>query len=142
MALLDVSEVIGDPMFTTPIEVVKSLESYDDKGNPQWLDGAVASVEAVVTADTKTIERLPEALRREGTIIVRVLVDDLPPEFEGGGYDYIIWRGKRFVVKDTADYSQFGSGFLRMTCVPGEVTDGNYGQSPSGDSDPYSGFGC
>lgn len=126
MALLDVSEVIGDPLFTTPVTLVKVVESYDERGNPVWTDAASAEVDAVVTADTKTIERLPDALRRAGTILVRVLLEGLPDGFAGGGYDAVIWRGKRFVVKDTADYSQFGAGFLRMVCWPAEVSDGIY----------------
>lgn len=126
MALLDVSEVIRDPLFTSPVTLIKSEESIDDDGNAVWSDAETAEVMAVVTADTKTIERLPDALQRAGTILVRFMVGDAPEGFQGGGYDALMWRGKRFVVKDTADYSQFGQGFLRLTCWPEEVSDGSY----------------
>lgn len=126
MALLDVSEVIKDPLFTSPVTLVKSIEGFDEAGNPTWTDGATTEVDAVVTSDLKSIERLPDSLQREGTILVRFMIGDAPEGFQGGGYDAVIWRGKRFVVKDTADYSQFGQGFLRLTCWPEEVTDGNY----------------
>lgn len=126
MALLDVSEVITDPLFTSPVTLISCSESYDENGNPVWIDGDQADVMAVVTSDMKTLERLPESLHREGTICVRFMKDAAPESFAGKGYDALIWRGKRFVVKDTADYSQFGKGFLRLTCWPEEISDGSY----------------
>lgn len=126
MALLDVSEVITDPLFTSPVTLIHRNESYDEYGNPIWTDGETAQVNAVVTSDMKSLERLPESLRREGTILVRFMKDGAPEGFSGGGYDAVIWRGRRFAVKDTADYSQFGKGFLRLTCWPEEINDGSY----------------
>lgn len=126
MALLDVSEVITDPLFTSSVTLIARSLSYDENGNPVWNDEETEEVQAVVTSDMKAIERLSDALRREGTILVRILATALPLGFSGGGYDALVWRGKRFVIKDTADYTQFGQGFLRMVCHPEEVTDGGY----------------
>lgn len=126
MALLDVSEVISDPLFTSPVELIASKESFDENGNPRWDDGERSVVMAVVTSDMKSIQRLPDSLRREGTILVRCLIENLPQEFQGKGYDTVIWRGRRFTINDTADYSQFGSGFIRMVCSPEEASDGRY----------------
>jgi hypothetical protein len=126
MATLDVSEVISDPLFTSPVTLIKSTESYDDAENPEWSDGDSVAVKAVVTADQRSIERLPDALQHTGTILVRFLAADAPEGFGHGGYDKIEWRGRRFIVKDTADYSQFGAGFLRCVCWPAEVSDGGY----------------
>lgn len=126
MALLDVSEVITDPLFTSTVTLTHRVESFDADGNPVWIDSDRAEVQAVVTSDMKAIERLPDALRREGTILVRFMVEDAPADFGGGGYDGVRWRGKRFVIKDCADYSQFGRGFLRLICHPEEATNGFY----------------
>lgn len=125
MALLDVSEVIEDPLFTSPCALIKTVESTDANGEPAWADGETAEINAVVTSDQKTIDRLPEALRRAGTIIVRC-VSDMAPEGFGAAYDAVLWHGKRFVVKDCADYSQFGRGFLRLVCWPEEAGNGRY----------------
>ena len=125
MALLDVSEVIRDPLFTTSIKLVRRIEDADADGNAVWRDAESTSVEAVVTSDSKAIERLPDALQRAGTILVRFMVEDAPG-FQGSGYDFVIWRGKRFVVKDATDYSHFGQGFIRMVCWPEEISDGSY----------------
>ena len=126
MATLYVARVIQSPLFTSPCKLIHFVEGLDQFGNPTWTEGESTEVMAVITADTKTISRLPEALRREGTILVRFMIADMPADFGGSGNDGVEWRGKRFVVKDCADYSQFGKGFLRLTCWPAEVSDGSY----------------
>ncbi len=126
MATLDVERVIRSPLFTSPCKLIHFVEGLDEFGNPTWTEGESTEVMAVITADTKTISRLPEALRREGTILVRFMIADMPAGFGGSGNDEVEWRGRRFVVKDCADYSQFGKGFLRLTCWPAEVSDGSY----------------
>lgn len=120
MATLDVERVIRSPFFTSPCTLVAFSETTDEYGNASWKEGASAEVQAVVTSDLRTMERLPEALRRSGTILVRVMIDDLPSGFTGTGFDEVRWRGRRYTVKDCADYSQFGKGFIRMTCAPME----------------------
>lgn len=125
MALLDVSEVLSDPLFTSCVTLVRCVEEIDDFGEPKWRDAERFDIRAVVTADQKTIDRLPEALKRAGTILVRFQIDDAPG-YQAKGYDAVIWRGRRFVVKDAADYSHFGAGFIRMVCWPEEVSDGGY----------------
>lgn len=132
MALLDVSEVITDPLFTSPVQLVGTVQTADENGNLVWQEADSAEIMAVVTADMKTLERLPDALRREGSIIVRFMISDAPADFQGGGYDAVIWRGKRFAIKDSADYAQFGRGFYRLICWPEDSDDGSY-TDPSGD---------
>lgn len=125
MALLDVCEVLDDPLFTSEVTLTKRIEGYDDNGNPTWSDGDSKAAKAVVTADQKGIERLPEDLQKAGTILVRVNAASVPDGY-GTANDYVTWRGKNFVIKDCADYSQFGRGFLRFVCWPEEVTDVEY----------------
>lgn len=126
MATLNVEKVIRSPLFTSPCTLITSKEITDEFGNPKWIDGATSTIMAVVTSDMKTIERLPEALRREGTIVVRFMIADAPAGFSGSGYDAVEWRGKCFTIKDCADYSHFGKGFLRLICWPEEIGNGAY----------------
>ena len=60
------------------------------------------------------------------------MISDAPADFQGGGYDAVIWRGKRFAIKDSADYAQFGQGFYRLICWPEDSDDGSY-TDPAGD---------
>lgn len=117
MALLDVSEVITDPLFASPVTFIRRSEGADEYGNPQWVEDERIESRAVVTADAKALSRLPDEMRQEGTILVRALIKDVPEGF-GTGYDCVLWRGRTFVVKDCGDYSQFGNGFLRLVCQP------------------------
>ncbi len=64
MATLDVERVIRSPLFTSPCKLIHFVEGLDKFGNPTWTEGESTEVMAVITADTKTISRLPEALRR------------------------------------------------------------------------------
>lgn len=125
MALLDVSEVISDPLFTSPVTLIVREESEDEDGQPVWTETDQYEVQAVVTSDMKTLERLPEEIRRVGSIVVRFLVKDAPT-FQGRAHDCVVWRGKRFAINDCADYTMFGKGFLRLICSPEEATDGGY----------------
>jgi hypothetical protein len=125
MALLDVCEVLDDPLFTSEVTLTKRTESSDDYGNPVWSDGDSATVQAVVTADQKSIERLPDDLQKSGTILVRVNSDCVPSGY-GVANDCVTWRGKTFVIKDSSDYSHFGRGFMRFVCWPEDVTDVSY----------------
>ena len=121
MADLDVSEGLEDPLFTSEVTLIAVEEPVDEYGNAEWTDYARATVQAVVTSDLKKLERLPDELRTDGMILVRVLADEVPDNWRGTGYDTVEWRGRRYVVKDTADYSQFGRGYYRLVCWPVEV---------------------
>ena len=125
MALLDVSDVISDPLFTSPVRLITREESEDENGQPVWTDDVSYCINAVVTSDMKTLERLPEEIRRVGSIVVRFLVDDAPC-FKARAHDCVECRGLRFAINDSADYSRFGRGFIRLICSPEESTDGGY----------------
>ena len=126
MALLDVSEVISDPLFTSDVTLIPRVLTYDEDGNPVYADSSdTYEFKAVVTQDSKTLARYPDSLVREGSIVVRYLVNDAP-EMVGKGYDRVEWRGKSFVIRDASDYTQFGRGFIRLLCVPEDADDGSY----------------
>ena len=126
MALLDVDEVLRDPLFTTKVRLSHYEQGFDSDGNPSWKRTSFTDCPAVVTSDEKQFSRLPESLRRDGTILVRVTVRDIPEGFSGSAFDRVVFRGRKFVVNSSGDYSQFGTGFIRMVCSPEETTDGSY----------------
>ena len=136
MAILDVSEVISDPLFTSLITLIRRTESFDDNGNPVFTDSARVAVKAVVTADGKPQVRGADEYHRSGAINVRILLADIPKDF-GTGYDAVKYRGRYFVITETVDYSQFGRGFIRLTCIPEEISDGSYRFSAGGDSEAF-----
>ena len=118
MALLDVSEVLEDPLFTSTVILVTAAEGFDSLGNPVWLNTSEKAIQAVVTSDLKEMLRIPEELRIAGSILVRFPADLVPEGWSGTGFDEIIWNGQKYTVKDTGDYAQFGRGFLRCLSHP------------------------
>lgn len=127
MALLDLSEVF-DPLFMSPVEIQHISGSAGADGELVEDEGERIKIMAVVSSDRKMINRLPEELRRDGTISVRVKKSDIPEGFQGNGYDRIYWRGKRFTINSTSDASQWGAGMLTMVCLPEEINGGDYGE--------------
>ena len=123
MALLDLSEVLNDPLFTSSIRLINRVETTDENGNPVWEERVSTEINAVVTADIHTIERLSEALRRTGSILVRYLAQLAPEGFTATGFDSLEYRGRRYTVKDKVDYSHFGEGMIRLICIPEDVVD-------------------
>lgn len=124
MAFLDISEVLTDPMFTSEVTLVSKSQTYDEYGNPVWGADSRKIIQAVVTSDLKTIERLADGLRKAGTILVRFPAEFAPDDFKGGGFDSVIYRDRTYVVTDCADYVQFGRGFYRLTCTDEAINDG------------------
>lgn len=127
MANLDLSDVIRDPLFTSEITVQSMGQSWDAMGNPIYAVSDEMILQAVVTGDSKPIERLPDGHRRAGGITVRFCLADVPPDFSGKSYDRVIWRGSFFVVQQVRDCSQFGRGFMTLVCAPEEPGDGSSG---------------
>jgi hypothetical protein len=127
MADLDVSEVITDPLFTSPVRLIAVDEPTDDYGNPEWKDFSEVTVQAVVTAVSNRMETIPDELRIDGAIRVVFPSDEAPANWQGTGRDAVIWRGRRYVVKDVTDNSQFGRGFYRLICWPEEVNPLQFG---------------
>ena len=110
MATLDVERVIRSPVFTSPCKLIHFVEELDEYGNPTWTEGGSTEVRAVITADTKTIARLPETLRREGTILVRFMVADAPKGF-GSGNDEVEWWASALSSKTARITRSLGRAF-------------------------------
>ena len=124
MATLSVLEVLVDPNFTSPVTLLGSQETYDENGNPVWVDLKSVAIQAVVTRDTGSIPRLPEALRKQSTILVRFPVSYAPEGFRGGGFDKVVYKNRTYLIQESSDWGQFTNGFYCLVCVPEEVTNG------------------
>lgn len=111
MATLDVERVIRSPLFTSPCKLIHFVEGLDKFGNPPGPKAKAFEVMAVITADTKTISRLPEALRREGTILVRFMIADMPKVSGGSGNDEVEWRASALSSKTARITRSLGRAF-------------------------------
>lgn len=123
MALIDLSACFN-PYFTSRVRLIHCAETVDGVFAESSINEVSSGdADAIVTADSRTIERLPEALRLPGTISVRYMCGREPEGFRGAGHDRVEWKGKRYTVADRSDGAQFGAGFVRLICHPEEAYD-------------------
>ncbi len=117
MAQIDVSELMSDPDFVDPIQVITRTPSVSEFGeNTVNTVSTLSTIGSVQPASGRALQRLPEALRVanvssfwfKGQIIAT----------ETSRYPSIlVFRGKRYQVQTVMDWSNFGAGYTEGTCV-------------------------
>lgn len=117
MALLDVSDVLLDADFTNVVTLIKRSAAVNTHGETV-LSEVSCYITAVVQGDNpEMLERLPQGARLSDVITVYTKAE-LEAESEGGYADVIVWRGRRYQVKDVAeDFMNYGAGFTKAFCM-------------------------
>lgn len=116
MALVDVTELLSDPDFVDPIEVITRVPSVNSLGENYLAESVVSSIGSVQPADFGTVQKLPEEMR---------VADVSSFWFKGriiatapGRYSSIlVFRGQRYQVQTVANWSNFGQGYTEGTCI-------------------------
>ena len=123
MALLDVTDVLFDPMLTDSFDVERRIETVDINGRSTVAVTTLTGKIGVVTmANASELERLPEEQRMRRAISI-VSAFNLRGVVAGYQPDVIVWRGDRFVVAAIDNYPQFGSGFVQVICSSLDLVD-------------------
>lgn len=116
MGRIDVTELLIDPDFVGPIQLIERRPRINSFGENVLTESAVDSVGSVQPASGRALSRLPEALRQanvssfwfKGTIVAS----------EPGKYSSIlVFRGQRFQVQTVMDWTNWGAGWCEGTCV-------------------------
>lgn len=116
MANIDVSELLSDPDFIDPIQVITRCPRTDSYGQASFSETVLNTCGSVQPANFRTVQKLPEALRVanvssfffKGKIIAS----------EPGKYSTIlVFHGQRYQVQTVADWGNFGQGYTEGTCV-------------------------
>lgn len=116
MANVDVTNLLVDPDFVDKICVITRSTRVDSLGQNQVIETPLNTVGSVQPASGKALKRLPEALQLEnmssfwfkGEIIATA--DGLYPSI-------LVFKGRRFQVKNVFDWSNFGEGYTEGLCV-------------------------
>ncbi|OYW34856.1 MAG: hypothetical protein B7Z41_00805 [Rhizobiales bacterium 12-66-7] len=118
MPLLDVSDVLSDPMFAQDagaIVLYRSTLSVGANGRGTRTT-TTKVIPGVVTADTGDIlDRTPDGQRIKGSITVHTTY----ALTDGDGNtdaDEIQWNGRRYIVSAVNDYTTYGAGYVCATC--------------------------
>lgn len=116
MALVDVTELLVDPDFVDPVTIINRTPTVNDFGENTLVECQVDTWGSVQPAPTKTIMRLPDALRvadvSEFWVKGRIIAD--------GTYKYpdiLVFNGKRYQVQTIQDFTNWGAGWCAGTCV-------------------------
>jgi hypothetical protein len=119
MALIDLTELMIDPDFVDPIQILKRQASVNAYGENRVTETVVNTLGSVQPASGKTLMRLPEALRVQSVSqfwVKGLIISD----GTGGGYpDVIVFKGLRYQVQSILDYFNWPSdhGWCEGVCI-------------------------
>lgn len=116
MAQIDVSDLLSDPDFIDPVQIIRRTASVDSLGQNQLSEVVISTWANVQPASNKAIQRLPEALQSADvrSFYLRMeIVKDATSAYP----DIMIFNGKRFEIQTAAPWLNYGSGWNEGVCV-------------------------
>lgn len=117
MALIDVSELLSDPDFIDPFQVIRRSATVDSKGKNILTESAPIDVEGSVQAgDGDTLKRLPDGAQLSSTITIYTQTP-IYADPVGGYGDIILWKGQRYQVENSMPWDNYGGGYFRVDCI-------------------------
>lgn len=116
MAEIDVSELMSDPDFVDPIQVITRVPSINFLGENVLKESVLNTFGSVQPASGKTISRLPEALR-VSNVSSFWFKGEIIASAPGKYTSILVFRGKRYQVQIVFDWTNFGEGYSEGTCV-------------------------
>lgn len=116
MALLDVSEVLDDPLFRDDTLVRRrTTQTVDDHGRAQPSYTNLPFSGVVTAAGGQELDRRPE-----GSVIHETILVHTKTELTTGSgnidADVVLWSGVEYTVTGVDDYSTYGVGFYAAVC--------------------------
>lgn len=120
MALLDVSELLGDPDFTDVAQIIRRSRAVNEFGENVLTEAPTNDLLVVVQpAKPSALERLPEGAKLKESINIW-FQGTINIEAVNGYSDIIVWRGDRYTVIDTDDFTNYGAGYTKALCLRGK----------------------
>lgn len=112
--MLDVSDVLLDPMFAQTIVIMRRAQTITTGGLAVDTDTTLNTI-GVVTISGNKYALEPDLEREQDNITVHVRV---PLRGPANGYepDVVVWQGNRYTVVKALDWSQYGAGFYAADC--------------------------
>jgi len=115
MPLLDVSELLGDPMFADDITVIRSTRSVSTGGRTVDTPSSYNTYGNVQPASEAQLQQLPD-LERVGSYISVVTPFPLYCLTDTTAPDQVKWNHGTYRVAVVRDYTTYGSGFVEALC--------------------------
>jgi hypothetical protein len=116
MPLLDVTEVLTDPMFQdTTLVVRRQTTTINSDGIVTPVPSTFGFAGVVVQNSGDRLKRLEDGTRHEDSISIYTMTDLISGE-RGRTADIVIWQNREYTVASVLDWSTFGRGFKHAIC--------------------------
>ncbi len=116
MALIDTSDLLLDPDFTSVVTLIRRAVAVNEYGESVITETS-QNITVVAQGDnTETLTKLPQGARLSDVLTV-YYKGILTAERAGGYADIIVFGGKRYQVTEvTEDYMNYGAGWVKAIC--------------------------
>lgn len=125
MALLDVSELFGDPLFmeTVGVQIVRGVLLVDQNGRANITYGQPFDIVANVQATgNSTLQLLPEDARIENTVTVYTMTP-IYVQTDSTVADRLLWDNRIWSCVTVNDYANYGAGFYMAVFKQLQLTE-------------------
>lgn len=116
MAQIDVTEILNDPDFVDPIQLVDRKPVVNYLGENVITECAHHSYGSVQPASGRAIQRLPESLR-VANMSSFWFKGEIVAASPGKYTSVLVFRGMRFNVITVFDWTNWGQGWCEGLCV-------------------------
>lgn len=113
--MLDVSEVLLDPMFAQTLTIIRRAQTVSSGGIASDTDTTLNPI-GVVTMSGNKYGLESDSERDQDNITVHT---NIPLRGPAVGFepDIVYWQGNRYTVSKALDWSQYGAGFYAADCI-------------------------
>lgn len=116
MAQIDVTELMGDPDFVSPVCLITRVAVINNFGEVSLNEVSLNTFGSVQPASGRVIQRLPEALR-VANLSSFWLKAEILVNADGKYTSILVFKNKRYQVQTVFDWSNFGQGYSEGVCV-------------------------
>jgi hypothetical protein len=116
MARINVSRILRSPRYTDEILIYRRIDVINEFGEFTPVDqDPITDIAVVENASVNDLKMLPDTATLDNTILV-IYNGLLNLETEDTYADIVLWKGKRYQVRDVKDWSNWGQGFIKAIC--------------------------
>jgi len=124
MAIIDVTELLGDADFVDSFSVIRRVNSVNNYGENVLSESTISAVGSIQPASPDDMQRLPDSVRRRDAITVYSVTRISPDAYP----DVVVWNGKKYQAQTSEDFGNYGAGYTKAICTLIEA--GNGGATP------------
>lgn len=126
MAIIDVTELLGDADFVDSFSVIRRVNSVNNYGENVLSESTISAVGSIQPSSPDDMQRLPDSVRRRDAITVYSVTRISPDAYP----DVVLWGGKKYQAQTSEDFGNYGAGYTKAICTLIEAGNGGATQPP------------